>query len=93
MLCIINQDTLNVCLACVGGGTGGLWLAMSGHCRIQSSVPPPCVPGGGPRAIGGIYCRVTLIFSVRYQSMLVVNIQTVVGCYKGSHWPVYIGVF
>ena len=55
--------------------------------------PPPCIPGGGPWVIGGIYCRVTLIFRVRYQSMLVVNIQTVVGCYKGSHWLVYIGVF
>ena len=68
-------------------------LQCQGIAGFSPLFPPPCVPGGGPRVIGGIYCRVTLIFRVRYQSMLVVNIQTVVGCYKGSHWLVYIGVF
>ena len=24
MLCVINQDTLNVCVACVGGGDWGI---------------------------------------------------------------------
>ena len=92
MLCIINQDTLNVYLAVLVGGLGDCGLQCQGIAGF-SPLFPPCIPGGGPWVIGGIYCRVTLIFRVRYQSMLVVNIQTVVGCYKGSHWLVYIGVF
>ena len=86
-----------VCSLCWWGGLEDCGLQCQGIAGFSPLIPPPSPPPlssrGGPRAIGGISCTVTLICGVRYQSMLVVSIQTVVGCYKSSHWLVHIGVF